>query len=198
MTSHSSQAAPGSHRCSRCDSALTPPRPPVDKRRPPDVDLSRGWQSPGDVYFFWEHIIRHAVRHLSRKLGVGAVACLVSAGWLGNGPPMSREVHTRIRNELNVAMGAHFRSISDSDEDVTDFLGLLSALIAGTALPCDAVEQRVRAFFMIRHTEVTGRNPGVRVDHRLWAALREVCEDPKLIKPLGRWRIPMMEANGLA
>jgi hypothetical protein len=178
--------------------SLFPPRPPMEKRRRPDVDLSLGMQATGDTYRFWEHVIQRAIRRLVRQLGVDAFSSLLSAGWLGNGPPMSREVHARIRTELNVALGANFRSNWHDELEVTKFLSLLEDLIAGTALPSDVVEQRMRAFFMIRHTEVTGRNPGVSVDHRLLDALGQLCNDPKLIGPLGRWRTPMMEANGLA
>ncbi len=177
-----------------------PKRPERADLRRAEVDIALGMDPAVDIYCFWEHLVQQACRRSVRRWGFDAVGHFRDASLLNPGEPPFKHVKDRIDDELNVAIGAHFRDHQGVASERGEFLALLSALIAGTALATSIDDQRVRAFFMIRHTKVTSTKLGVRVDQVLRGPLATVCADPSpvvhgRIKP---WKKPMMEANDLA
>jgi hypothetical protein len=86
-----------------------------------------------------------------------------------------------MRQEANVALGAVFRSRHDADPTIkTEFLALVDDLARGRALSLPQLTQQEIAFFLIRHTTITGGRPAVVVDKSLRPVLRTLCHDKQL------------------
>lgn len=182
---------------------LFPPRPPVADRRPLDVDVALGMRPEGGVYCFWEHLIQRICRKAVLEWRWDAIRQLDQLGWLKPPTPDAgpvKAVRDRIDDELNVAVGNQYLDNHSDRQERREFLDLVSKLVAGTAISTSIADQRVRAFFIIRHTEITGREPGVRVDDSFHDALTTICgdPDPQVHGRISPWKQPMMAANGLA
>lgn len=176
-----------------------PVKPPRNKRRYPEVDASLGLQMllDDDIYFFWEHLVHQAIRAMVRREGIAAFELLKNAGWIDgrSGKLFAPVVSDRIRKQLNVTLGGHLRDHRFNADEQTEFFDLVSALVDGRALDTPVADQRGRAFFMIRHTEITRGRDGFPVAAFLHGPLRVICEDPTV--QTGRYREPMMRENGL-
>ena len=143
-------------------------------------------------------MIRTVCRSLAERYGVRAFAYLTDAQWFpSSSSEIAPHVAFRMRQEANVALGAVFRSQHVDPTTRTEFLALMDDLVRGRALSLPQLTQREIAFFIIRHTTITGGRPAVFVDKSLRPALRELCHDEQLRARI-RLTVPTCALNGCA
>jgi hypothetical protein len=149
------------------------------------------------AFFFWQWLLRATCRELIRWRGLVAFDALAKVGWyVARHDGVAPHVATRMQIEANVALGSLFpRDVQHEQVLARQYLEIVTKLMKGQAVKATPVEQREIAFYLIRHSTVTGREPGVVV-HRLFRpVLAELCADRRLHARIGRWLEPMCEAN---
>ena len=134
------------------------------------------------AHFFWQYFIRATCRKIAEVRGIDAFEDFASVLWFsGTENHVARHVAFRMRQEANVALGAVFRSRYDaSDATRQKFVHLVDSLAKGQGLQLPTPEQQEIAFYLIRHTTITGGRPAVVVDETLRPTLQALCHDPRL------------------
>jgi len=128
-------------------------------------------------YFYRQWILCEFCRTLVDSVGLTSYDLLVKHHWyeprkLQIGYPASLEM----RQEANLALGTWYRNKAWGEE--RKFYIELTKKLANSSDP----EDRRRAFFLIRHTELTKGRRGVRVERAFHPLLRTLFMDPELQK----------------
>jgi hypothetical protein len=175
----------------RRDFPRTPGTPAQVEHRVRDPDGT-------SAIFFWQHLARAACQALVRRRGLKAFHDLADSNWYGaHRDGVDGHVARRLRSEANVALGNWFREHRWTAEGASAYVGLVTVLTAGEALPLQLLEQREIAFFLIRHSTITRGRPGVVVDSMFHPSLRVLCADRRLHPRISRWLRATCEANNL-
>jgi hypothetical protein len=148
---------------------------------------------------FWQFLVDAVINQVFASYGLGALSELDAAGWMlsGSQDVVSRRVEGRIRRTINVCLGRRYRRREGALSE--DFLTLISGLIEGTALSTSIEDQRSRALFALRHTELTGDGTtAIVLDEELIPSLRALANDDYIRRNFAKIIEPMMLANNLA
>lgn len=147
---------------------------------------------------FWERLTHEVVRTVVDGLGLGALDRLMQAGWYSahQGTLVAPYVGLRIQTQANIALGFLF---SRSNEQMAnEYLSMLGDLVKGRKKGYGASDQRLIAFFLIRHSGPTYGDKGTRVDARMHPLLAVLASDPMVRVSARKWLKPMCEANEVA
>jgi hypothetical protein len=148
------------------------------------------------AHFFWHHLLRAACRWITEDRGVDAFDDFARVKWFsGTANGIERNVAFRMQQEANVALGAVFRRHAHHLSETERFVQKVDALAQGQALDLQRSQQRVIAYYIIRHTTITGGRPAVRVHESLHPTLRTLCHDPR-VRTRVRGAVETCKLNG--
>ncbi|MEM7584201.1 MAG: DUF4062 domain-containing protein [Acidobacteriota bacterium] len=138
-------------------------------------------------YHFWEWVIHHVCHHLAAKEGVTTYRLLERHGWFRRKGKrrFPYTVWLRMQREANFALAACYLRPRYRQ----DFLHLTEKLSKS-----ESGNHREKAFYLIRHTEATGRREEVFVDREFGKALERIFLDPRLER-LVRKNMKMFQVN---
>ncbi|GAA3180864.1 hypothetical protein GCM10010531_38780 [Blastococcus jejuensis] len=144
-------------------------------RRADDTDSARPY-----VHTFWQHLVRAVVGRVVDRRGLEAFDELAAAGWYsGNVLGIDRRVDLRMREEANAALGHWYQEHARDRNAVAAYLRLVTTLVDRRAPDVPTDRQRAVAFYLIRHSERTGREP-TKVKEHFHPLLSVLCADPDL------------------
>jgi hypothetical protein len=157
-------------------------------QRPAPAAAAAALEAAGDpnsapAYFFWQNLVRAVARTLVERRGIDAFDDFARVGWFsGTANGIKRHVALRMRQEANVALGAAFRARQNEASNMPRqrFIRLVDRLAQGQELELPRIQQQEIAFYLIRHTTVTGGRPAVLIDESLRPVLRALCHDPRV------------------
>lgn len=135
--------------------------------------------------------------------GLLAVDMFLNAGWYAadRKSNLKPAIALRLQTDANVEVGKLFKP--HSTELSKAYISVIKDLVDGKKkgrrgeVRYSRGEQRLIAFFLIRHSRPTNGDQAVSVDERLRPMLATVASDPDVQKYANKWLPGMCRANGI-
>ncbi|WP_354263363.1 serine protease [Arthrobacter sp. OAP107] len=135
--------------------------------------------------------------------GLLAVDMFLDAGWYAadRKSNLRPAIALRLQTDANVEVGKLFKP--HSTELAKAYISVIKDLVDGKKkgrrgeVRYSRGEQRLIAFFLIRHSRPTNGDQAVSVDERLRPMLATVADDPDVQKYASKWLPGMCRANGI-
>ena len=175
------------------------PGPAIKARYPKPNRDARASQQSG-VFTFVDHFGDRLASEMVRRLGLKAFDLMSDRGlcFTEHAHSVDRLTAERLRARINLSLGSAFQEKTGSTDVVDRYLAIIKTLSSGSRLPdVPRTDQRVMAFFLIRHSVITGKRLGVAVAPQLVDSLAELSTDAELNKRVKKWAAAMYEANNI-